>query len=326
MIKSVYEKWSELKEKAVDKTNNYVATYYLGKDSKANVYFGYQNDRMGIYLEFTKEVLADLEVPSLKGMSISVVDADFISSDKKYIFIENISQNEDIFESFSSSLTDSLSFVDSYYGIYEALKNTVKDYKDYFANPNPFLTKQEEQGLCAELLELSNLIDLKGQNVVYNWQGPSKNKRDFVFDNSALEIKSTLSQENTCIKISNENQLDSSYPSSLKALYLKVYVMEDSETGLNVNSCIDEVLGKLTEISAKSGFLCDLLKLKIKPNVFKAKYSFSIQKELVYLVTDDMPKITSANLSPSIFDVSYRLKINDLEHCLISEDEMNGML
>ena len=38
---------------------------------------------------------------------------------------------------------------------------------------------------------------------------------DFVFEESAIEIKSTLSQENTSVLINNENQLDCNYPQSL---------------------------------------------------------------------------------------------------------------
>ena len=153
----------------------------------------------------------------------------------------------------------------SYFDVYAVFKTMVKEYKDYFENPNKFLSKQEEQGLCAELLELSILISLKGENVVNNWQGPAKNKRDFVFDEMGLEIKSTLSQENTAIRISNENQLDSSYPDNMKKLFLKVYIMEDFDNGLNVHKCIAKVLDQIKTIFYKTTFLANLMRLKINP-------------------------------------------------------------
>ena len=325
MIKSVYEKWEDIKSNSA-KDKNYVAKYYLGSKSTANIYFGIADEKMCIYLEFTKEALADLDIPTLKGMTIKVSSEPFINPNKKYLVVKNESRNEEIFEAFSSSITDGLVDATSYFDVYAVFKTVVKEYKDYFANPNKLLSKQEEQGLCAELLELSNLISLKGENVVNNWQGPAKNKRDFVFDEMALEIKSTLSQENTAIRISNENQLDSSYPDNMKELFLKVYIMEDSDNGLNVNKCIDAVLDQIKTISYKTTFLANLMKLKISPTLYKSKYQFTVQKENVYQVLDGFPAITSKTIPHAIYDVSYRLKLDDISKYLIEEGVMNGLL
>ena len=325
MLKSVYEKWEEVKSGSA-KDKNHVAKYYLGAKSSANVYFGISDEKMCIYLEFTKEVLADLDIPTLNGMTIKVSSESFIDPNKKYLVVKNESQNEEIFEAFSSSIADGLATSRSYFDVYETFKKVVKEYKDYFANPNKILSKQEEQGLCAELLELSNLIALKGEGVINSWQGPAKNKRDFVFDEMALEIKSTLSQENTAIRISNENQLDSSYPADMKRLFLKVYIMEDSDNGIDVNKCIEKVLDQVTTIASKTTFLANLAKLKVNPNLYRAKYQFTVQKENVYQVTAGFPAITSEAIPHAIYDVSYRLKLDDIEKYLIEEDTMNGLL
>lgn len=326
MLKTVYEKWEELRNKPKTKGKKLIAKYFIGGKSKADVYFGFEDDKMCVYIEFTKEVLADLDVPTLKGMLIDVVSEPSINPERKYLYVRNDSQNEEIFEAFCSSLTDGLADSTSYFDTYQIFRKVVKEYKDYFANPNVSLSKQEEQGLCAELLELSNLIVLKGDEVVNNWQGPAKNKRDFVFDKNAIEIKSTLSQENTAIRISNENQLDSTYPSSLDHLFLKVYIMEDSDMGISVNTCVEKVLSQIKQIAYKTAFLASLAKLKIIPNVYKAKYHFTVQKENVYEVTTDFPVITSRTIPTSAFDVSYRLKVDDISKFLIEEGTMNALL
>ena len=325
MLKTVYEKWEEVKNNSI-RDKNYIAKYFLGSKSQANIYFGIADEKMCIYLEFTKEVLADFNVPTLKGMVIKVASEPSIDPKRKYLIIKNESQNEEIFEAFSSSITDGLVNATSYFDVYETFKKVVKEYRDYFANPNKVLSKQEEQGLCAELLELSDLISLKGDSVINNWQGPAKNKRDFVFEETALEIKSTLSQEDTSVLISNENQLDSSYPANMKRLFLKVYIMEDSDSGISVNKCIEKVMQQITTISAKTVFLANLVKLNINPDSYKAKYQFSVQKESVYQISDGFPAITSRSLPHAIFDVSYRLILNDISEYLIEEDTMNGLL
>lgn len=325
MLKNVFEKWEEVKLQC-SKDKKFITSYYLGNNTAAKIFFGIDNEKLCIYLEFTKEVLVDLEIPKLNGMLIDVVSEPIIDENKKYILIRNESQNEEIFEAFSSSMVDGLVNVTSYYDVYEVIKKVVKEYKDYFANPNKSLSKQEEQGLCAELLELSHLISKMGQRVVINWQGPAKNKRDFVFEESAIEIKSTLSQENTSVLINNENQLDCNYPQSLKNLFLKVYVMEDSDSGININKCIEDVLSKISIISLKNIFLSSLLKLKIDPHTYVSKYQFTVQKQNVYIIDDNFPAITSKSIPNMIYDVSYRLKLDGLDQYLIEEDKIYGML
>ena len=323
MLLTVYEKWEELKKQYQFCEGNQIATsYYLGGNSKAKIYFSILNMQLGIYLEFDKYNLKNLDVPCLKGMKISVCEASFLDIQKEYIYIENVSQEEEIFEAFSGSLTDELFESKSDYDTYDALIKTVKKYKAYFSNSNVFLTKTEEQGLCAELTELCNLIKNKGQDVVKNWLGPAKNKRDFVFESSSLEIKSTQSQGNPTITISNENQLDSSYPSKMDSLFLKVYLMEDREEGININTCIDAILNRLENVSYKKIFISNLTKLGINLDEYKARYNFSIEKEQTYLVNEEFPKIIKNSIPNNVHDVSYKLNLAGLNKYEIEEGEM----
>ena len=323
MLKTVYEKWEELKKE----DSSIIKQFYLGEKSKAKIYFCISSaQNLGIFIEFEKGILSNLDIPVLSGMKIVVCDANNIDNSKEYIYIENLNQDEEIFEAFSSSLSDELFECRSYIDLYNGLINTIKKYKDYFSNPNKFLSKQEEQGLCAELIELSKLIDIRGEQVVNNWLGPSKNKRDFVFEDASLEIKSTQTQENTSIKISNENQLDSNYPSNLKHLFLKVYVMEDREIGINVVSCIKNVFDKLTNISIQQIFNSNLIKLGINHKAYKPRFNFSIEDVKAFEIIDEFPKIISSNIPKEIYDVSYRLSLSNLDKHIVSEDFIYGQL
>lgn len=323
MLKTVYEKWEELKQGE----ENQIKPFYLGDKSNAKIYFCIlKNHNFGIFIEFNKGILSDVDIPNLNGMKIVVCDAPNIDNSKEYIYIENLDQKEEIFEAFSSSLTDEIIECKTYADLYNGLINTIKKYKDYFSNPNKQLSKQEEQGLCAELDELAKMIDIKGEGVINNWLGPSKNKRDFVFNNSALEIKSTQNQESISIKISNEKQLDPNYPSYFEHLFLKVYIMEDREVGINVISCINKVYEKLTSISNKQAFIASLLSMGVDYKVYKPRFCFSIEDVRAYEVTDDFPKITSSSISNQIYDVSYRLNIANLDKFIVDEDSIYGQL
>ena len=323
MIKTVYEKWLEIEksEKGVDEI--FVSHFYLSKKTKTNLYLGVENGKKIAYLEFSIESLSNYNSPSLLGMEINAVDAPFIDPTKKYILIKNISNSIEIFYAFISSLCDELIDTTSYLEAFQALGNVIKEYKDYFSDSNKALSLKEEQGLCAELLEFKKVINIYGEEAVLNWQGPNKNKRDFVFEKKAVEIKSTTSQINTSILISNENQLDQTFPEKLDKLYLKVYVMETVESGINVISCINNVLDVINDVSLKNIFLSYLLKLKVDMN-YKPKYNFSIQKENYYIVDDKFPKITKNSISPNIYDVKYRLNIETIEDFIVSEEKVYG--
>ncbi len=322
MLKTVYQKWEELKLEKKDENEIYTALYYLGSSSITNLYFSIFQDKMIAYIEFTKETLMNLELPNLKGINIVITEADFIDPNKKYIKIENHLDNEDIFIAFTSSLADVLSFSKSYFDVYDNFVKIVREYKDYFANPNFSLNKYQEQGLCAELIELSKIILKKGEKSILNWMGPSKNKRDFVFCDCSIEVKSTTSQINPSITITNENQLDISYPSTLKNLFLSIYIMEDDINGHDIIYCANEVLKLIDDVALIKDFKIKLLKLKVDLDLYKPRFKFKIQKNIYYKVTNDFPKIIKENIGSGIFNVSYKISIDELGEFIVNEGDV----
>ena len=179
MIKTVYEKWMEIEKEKISEGNFHIAHFYLSKKTKTNIYFGIKDNNKIVYLEFTPEALSSYVSPTLLGMDIAVEDANFIDSTKKYIVIKNITNSSEIFLAFVSSLCDELVDTEDYLDAFQCLSKVIKDYRDYFSNPNFTLSLKEEQGLCAELLELNKIISRYGEGSIVNWQGPNKNKRDF---------------------------------------------------------------------------------------------------------------------------------------------------
>lgn len=243
-----------------------------------------------------------------------------------YIYIQNDSNNEDIFVAFSSSLSDALSNTKSYFEAFNKLNDTLKEYKDYFANQTPSLSKIEEQGLYCELYELSNLIDKFGEKIILNWLGPSKNKRDFVFNKCAIEVKSTSTQLNCLLKISNENQLDNQYPKELCGPFLSVYIIEEENEGYDVASLANEIYQKIESVQLRHTFSLLLLKMKVDIEQYKPNFKFKIQKKTYYRVDDSFPKITKSNVDSNICNVSYSIKIDNLSKFIIDEEKVYEQL
>ena len=88
----------------------------------------------------------------------------FINPNKKYLVVKNESRNEEIFEAFSSSITDGLVDATSYFDVYAVFKTVVKEYKDYFANPNNELIKSNVLNTVRNRevsgLDINNFINL----------------------------------------------------------------------------------------------------------------------------------------------------------------------
>ena len=78
------------------------------------------------------------------------------------------------------------------------------------------------------------------------WEGIYKNKHDFVYENNAVEIKTTKNQSRLDIKISNENQLLSMNNEKLE---LVVYKLDKVEAGKSIYDLANEIFSnKICEI------------------------------------------------------------------------------
>ena len=326
MSKTIFEKWYEISLAVKNSNSLQISNYFLSLNAKTKLYLGKTKDGQLLYIEFEPYALANVELPALKGIELTIVEEKRIDPTKKYIKIKNNTSNEELFMAFSSSLCDALSKSNDYYSAYIAMNKVIKDYREFFSNKNSSLSPQAEQGLCAELLELKKLIINKGEKTVFSWMGPDKNKRDFLFNKSALEIKSSLGQIDPSIEISNENQLDQSYPLSLDSLFLKVYILEKVTNGFNIISIANEILELLSSLECKSSFIANLMKMKIDINSYIPQCHFSLQYCKQYLVDNMFPKITRNILPCGVFDVNYRIHLDVIKDFEITDEVMYGRL
>lgn len=316
MRNDIYEAWEE-----VEKNNIFHKEFVISKTCPNKFYIGISSDGLDINIEFNSSKVEKLRLKEIRGFKIKKQKMDSIDPNKIYLKIEDNSQSPEIFEAFSSTLSSNLEYATSEENTIEAIKESIEEYQNYFKNDNTSLTKQEEQGLFGELTVLNNLIDEKGEESILNWTGPDKNKRDFVFENEAIEVKTTLSQINPYISISNELQLDPHNPTDLMKLNLKVFIMEEIDIGHSIIDIIQEILGKIKSLEIKKIFTAKLLECKIKVDKYIAKYKFKIQKENTYVINEDFPRIDVNSLPHGIFDVQYKLLLEDISKFM--EDTKN---
>ena len=309
MINDIYSKWKSLMTKN-DGTLS-VSAFYVSKKCPSKLFFGFDGEKKYIFLEFEPAALASFKCPKAKGLEIKVMDVPEIGDGFKYICITNIDNKDEVFFAFCNTLYDGLVECSTYFDVAETLTKTIRYYKSYFSNPNKPLTEEEEQGLYCELIYLEKLIKDKGQEIIKNWEGPNRNKRDFVFEEKSIEIKSTISQIVPSIRISNELQLDSSYPEDIN-LYLKVYILEKVEEGDCLTNVGHRIEDALQDVEMRKSFKQKMLMDKVDLTIYENINHYSIQKETLYLVDDNFPSITKSKINDQIFKVEYYLSLAKL--------------
>lgn len=176
------------------------------------------------------------------------------------------------------------------------------------------LSAQEVQGLFGELTFLEECIDNKHISIpaaIEGWQGPLGAPHDFIFGQSAVEIKSISGSHADSVRISSESQLTT----YLETLHLRiVFLAQDTDcrTGLSLNGLIRQLREKILDndlISTFDSRLFEVGYIDIPEYDFPC---FSVAQIRTYEIRDGFPRITPDSLSAGISDVSYSISFSSI--------------
>lgn len=312
MNKSDYfNKWIELDEKVANAKDDNHLIIYVKAECYNNIFISNnrKNNRM-FMIEFYPITLMDYKTMKVNGINISVEDNNNLDENKKYLVFKNDNPKmDDAFIAFSITVISNLYKSSNDETTLSQVEQILKDYKNFFAFRKS-MDKKEEQGLVAELDYLNRLIEINDESVVINWTGSEKNKHDFVFENKAIEIKSTRNQEQSIVSISNENQL---CKGKLDELLLKLYIFDENDTGKTVGYYIKYIYEKLKSFQYKKMFLSKLYLHNIEPLEYEGTYKFVIEEVRSYVVDDNFPRIDRDNIPTEAYDVKYKLNLSNIK-------------
>lgn len=305
-----FKRWNELDERIEKKEGNEYTTMFVFTDSINNVYISNdKNKNRSFYIEFEEDFIKDYTPLKINGVHIDIEKNERINKDMSYLVVRNLdSENDNAFIGFSVIVFNELEHSRTNDNTLLAFENVVEQHHDFFSFKQQ-ISKKEEQGLLAELLLLDEYIDVYGESFVNSWYGSEKNKRDFIIGNSAIEIKSSLNQEQDIIHVSNENQLDKG---ELDNLYLRLYIFDENSLGIDVIEEYNRIINKLTSIEYKKMLVTKMTMRGINPSNYDCKYKFKLEMVKKYLVDDRFPKIIKENIPNQAYDVKYKLNISDV--------------
>ena len=227
---------------------------------------------------------------------------------------------DEIFIKFIEDLLNRLEDCNEEFPILIVLRR-VKSWMNFFKSKKIGLLSEESQiGLFAELSVLKELLEnevFEPIKIIKAWEGPYNENHDFVFENHrGIEVKCTRKNNPYNVKISNEFQLDKS---AFEKLFLVVFQIKrhknnDFDKLPEIIETIFELLSEDQEsIIAFQDALFELGYVREAEAEYQ-EYSFQIlQDNLIYLITNEFPKITPLMIENTISDVSYIANVSEQE-------------
>ena len=261
----------------------------------------------------TKKLIEKLDASiSLKG--ITVVKRNSKSGFAELFLILSHKEDWQIFHTLCRDLISTVCKYKSDEQMINAVEVRLKKWQQLLKqSSNKEMPLELQMGLFSELVCLKNIIAPKVgiKQAVFSWVGPEKDKQDFLLNNSAVEVKSYRTSKGAVASISSLQQLYS----EKKLLYLSTYGLTVSDQGFSIKDIVKDISRLIENQSVEmlELFEMKLLEYGYMPELIKDHfYNFVIDKQKVFKVTDNFPKLDINNLKEGIISVKYSI---DLSMC-----------
>jgi len=231
-----------------------------------------------------------------------------------YICLKDKSASSTFF-SFCDDLIDAVKNLKNEKEAYEAFEKRLNCWKTMFSLSNPFLSREEIQGLFGELVFADRVLFGKfgHRETIESWGGPSGTSKDFSIGLDWYEVK-TISSEMPTVKISSHQQLISNNPGHL--IVVKIENMPDGfDNGVaTVNQLFKKIKLELKSDSVISKmFFEKISSLGYRQDEYYDKYRFKLVDIQSYCVDEKFPVLRKTpEMEKFVGKISYELYIGSL--------------
>ena len=173
------------------------------------------------------------------------------------------------------------------------------------------LSPEKEVGLFGELELLRDFLSLgiPDTNVINSWEGPFEGIHDFKFGNGAIEVKTTLAPNRFRAQISSLEQLDDAL---VQPLFLAAMRLSLNSSGITLPQQINNlhtILSKTPEALAMfNSAILNVGFTEDKAELYSRRFLSSEKR--VMRISNDFPRITSANINIEIKKVKYEIDLD----------------
>lgn len=198
-----------------------------------------------------------------------------------------------------------------------AVINRLLMWEDFFKNTtNGILTHELQIGLFGELLFIEEQLEKGNHSIISQWKGPLKEVKDFIIENTAIEVKTSVLTATNRIRISDENQLDSS---GFSELFLNVRLLiQDQMDGrsipeliMSINNLLDGdplLISEFEEKLMHIGYIesmCEKYERKYEPSD-SIWYKVEDKNNLLF------PRIVPSDLNNGVKFVQYQIELSTM--------------
>ncbi|MBF2755242.1 MAG: PD-(D/E)XK motif protein [Gammaproteobacteria bacterium AqS3] len=222
--------------------------------------------------------------------------------------------DQDLFYGLCQTLIDSLDGVADPSAALGVALNHIKRWKAFLAGKRVrVLSPEEVRGLFAELsfLCLLKTEHLSDAQAVEAWCGPDRIHQDFIFGNTAVEVKSISGRDRSIVKISSEDQLET----VSDHLFLKAYRLSeapDDPEAQSLNELVSAVGRELSDAEAIEGYWRKLVNCGYVEMKEYDSPKFLVKGSNTYRISDDFPRLVRSELPDGVVDVKYSLQLEKI--------------
>jgi len=247
------------------------------------------------------------------AITVNGIDIDLRAGDQgqqRLVLALERQVDRDLFEGLCRTLASSLEHAaDSASSLAVSLAH-VRRWKTFLAGRSQHLSAEEVRGLFAEITFLLELLDrqMPSTAAVEAWLGPDRSHQDFIFGDTAVEIKSLSGAERNTVRISSEDQLESLND----ALFLRIYRLSslvDAAGICSLNEIVATVQARLGEADAVEAFDRKLVANGYAPLPDYDQPRFVVSEVRSYRVREGFPRLMRSQLPAGIASVAYDIKL-----------------
>lgn len=247
------------------------------------------------------------------AVTVNGIDVDLRGGDagrQRLVLTLEKEVDRDLFEGLCRTLASALErATDSVSSLAVALAH-LRRWKTFLSGRGQHLSAEEVRGLYAEITFLLELLDrpVPAAAALEAWLGPDKSHQDFIFGNTAVEIKSLSGAERSTVRISSEDQLESLND----ALFLRIYRLSnlpDAAGARSLNAVVADVQARLDDAEAVEAFDRKLVAHGYAPLPDYDEPTFVIGRVTTYRVQEGFPRLMRSQLSTGISRVAYDIRL-----------------
>ncbi len=253
------------------------------------------------------------------NLNIRGIDVDLRqhSSKREQILVLTLTSHADLdlFHALCKTLTRNLGNASNPRTALTIALNQLKRWQRFLAGNKPrILSPWEVRGLFAELHFLQSLYThlLNHNEALDAWIGPKGGNQDFVFGNTAVEVKTLSNKGPNLVNIASENQLES----PAEKLYLTTSrIIESSElsSSISLNEMVQRIETDLIGSSALDEYQTKLAEVGYAELHHYDNPSMQVAETRAYQVIDEFPRIVRSEIPNGIQNVKYQLQIDAVE-------------